>query len=208
MHEMFGALLKTFKIGNEEFEIVKIQLEEQMAVFFRSQIEEAKSLKNRLSETQRKLYAIEERFVIGEIDRSLCDKFRSKYEKECFETEQELGRTGGYKSNLAKVVNFAAKVCVNPLIIWNKSDLDGKRVFQNLLFPEGIIYNRESDHYRTPRVNSFFSSIPQLVRVLTGDKKGDNVEFDKIPALVVPTGQISNKIALYFKALYEKFSFV
>ena len=188
MHEMFGALLKTYKIGKEEFELIRLQLEEQMAVFFKSRIEEAKSLKNRLTETQRKLDAIEERFVIGEIDRSLYDKFRSKYEKECFEIEQELGRTGGYKSNLSKVVNFAAKVCVNPLIMWDKSDLDGKRVFQNLLFPEGIIYNRESDHYRTPRVNSFFSSISQLSRVLNSNKKGDNVCYNKIPALVVPLG--------------------
>lgn len=188
MHDMFGVLLKTYKIGKEEFELIKLQLEEQMAVFFKSRIEEAKSLKNKLAETQRKLEAIDERFVIGEIDRSLYDKFRPKYEKECFEIEQELGRTGGYKSNLAKVVNFAAKVCLNPLIMWEKSDLDGKRVFQNMLFPEGIIYNRELDHYRTPRVNSFFSPIPQLTRVLTVNKKGDNVNFDKIPAWVTLPG--------------------
>ncbi|GET24354.1 serine type site-specific recombinase [Prolixibacter sp. NT017] len=188
MHDMFGALLKTYKIGIEEFELIKLQLEEQMAVFFKSRIEEAKSLKNKLTETQRKLEAIEERFVIGEIDRSLYEKFRPKYEKECFEIEQELGRTGGYKSNLEKVVSFAAKVCLNPLIMWEKSNLTGKRVFQNLLFPEGIIYNRELDHYRTPRVNSFFSPIPQLARGLTVNKKGDNVKTDKIPAWVIPGG--------------------
>jgi hypothetical protein len=74
------------------------------------------------------------------------------------------------------------------LIVWEKSDLDGRRVFQNLLFPEGIIYNRESDHYRTPRVNSFFSPIPQLARVLNSNKKGDNVSYDKIPALVGVSG--------------------
>ncbi|MFV0590755.1 MAG: recombinase family protein [Draconibacterium sp.] len=188
MHEMFGKVLTMFKIGKGEFELVRLQLEEQMAVFFKSQLEEAKSLKNKLAETRRKLDAIEERFVNGEIDRNLYEKFRPKYEKECFEIEQELGRTGGYKSNLIKVVDFAAKLCLNPLEMWGKSDLDGKRVFQNLLFPEGIIYNRESDSYRTSRVNSFFSPIPQLARVLEGDKKKDFINSDKIPALVVPPG--------------------
>lgn len=91
-----------------------------MAVFFKTHIEAAKLLKQKLTETKRKLEAIEERFVTGEIDRNLYDKFRPKYEKECFEIEQELGKTGGYKSNLAKVVNFAAKVCLNPLILWGK----------------------------------------------------------------------------------------
>ncbi len=131
-----------------------------MSVFFKTHIEEAKLLKQRLNESKRKLEAIEDRFVTGEIDRSLYDKFRPKYEKECFEIEQELGKTGGYKSNLGKVVNFAAKICLNPLILWDKSDLEGKRIFQNLLFPEGIIYNRELDCYRIPSVNSFFFSNP------------------------------------------------
>ncbi len=117
MHEMFKAVLKAFKIEKEEFEIVKLQLEEQMAVFFKSQIEESKSLKNKLTGIKRKLETIEERFVIGEIDRSLYEKFKPKYEKECFEIEQELSKTGGYRSNLAKVVNFATKVCLNPLIM-------------------------------------------------------------------------------------------
>lgn len=78
MHDLYRAVSKTFKVGKEEFEIVRLQLEEQMAVFFKSQIEEAKSLKNQFTEIKKKLEAIEERFVIGEIDRSLYEKFRPK----------------------------------------------------------------------------------------------------------------------------------
>jgi hypothetical protein len=203
MHEMFRSVLKTFRIGKEEFGIIKLQMEEQMVVFFKSQIEEARSLKNKLTETKRKLEAIEERFVIGEIDRNLYQKFRPKYEQECFEIEQELNKTGGYKSNLAKVVNFAAKTCLNPLILWEKSDLNEKRAFQNLLFPEGIIYNRESDCYRTSRVNSFFSLIPQLARVLDKQKSGDSIKIDKISAWVNPTAQNSNHLLEELKLLGE-----
>lgn len=188
MHEMFRTVLKSFKIGTEELDIIRLQLEEQMAVFFKSQIEEAKSLKNRLAEIERKREAIEERFVVGEIDRSLYDKFRPKYEKECFEIKQELNRTGGYKSNLKKVIDFATEVCLNPLKLWDKSDLDSKRIFQNLLFPEGIIYNRETDQYRTSRINSFFSLVPQIARNLEGHKKRDFIKSDKIPGLVEITG--------------------
>lgn len=186
MHEIFKSVLKTFRIDKEEFEFIRIQLEEQMAVFFKSQLEEVDSLKTRLNDIKKKLETIEERFVVGEIDRNLYDKFRPKYEKECFEIEQELSKTGGYKSNLGKVVEFAGKICLNPLIMWEKSNLDGKRMFQNLLFPEGIIYNRELDCYRTTRVNSFFSPIPQLIRFMGKEKSGDAIKFDRIPALVDP----------------------
>lgn len=188
MHDLFRKVLKSFRIGAEELHIVRIQLEEQMAVFFESQIEEANSLKSRLNEIERKKEAIEERFVTGEIDRNLYDKFRPKYEKESFQIKQELNKTGGYKSNLKKVIDFATEICLNPLILWDKSDLYSKRIFQNLIFPEGIIYNRENDQYRTSRINSFFSLIPQIARGIEGHKNGDSIKYGKIPAWVVPPG--------------------
>jgi len=51
MHEIFRATLQSFKIGKEEFGIVKLQLEELMGVFFKTYIEEAKLLKQKLTET-------------------------------------------------------------------------------------------------------------------------------------------------------------
>ncbi len=128
------------------------------------------------------------RFVVGEIDRTLFDKFRPKYEKECFEIEKELSKVGGYSSNLKKVIDFAVIICQNPFRIWESADLNGKRIFQNLLFPEGIRYNREFDEVRTPRINSFFSPIPEIAKVLGGHKKRDFINFDKIPAFVIPGG--------------------
>ncbi len=184
MHELFKKAISAFQVGKEELEIVKVQLEEQMAVFFKSKMDNAKALKANLSELKKKLDTMEERFVMGEIDRSLYDKYRPKYEKDYFEIEQELGKTGGYSSNLKKVINFAMKICRNPLLLWESSSLDNRRTFQKILFPDGIFYNRELDIVRTPRINSFFSLIPELTGVSQGHKKGDNVVFDKIPALV------------------------
>lgn len=186
MHELFKNVLKIFQIGREEVDIIKIQLEEQMSVFFKSQMENATSLKIKLTETRKKLDTIDERFVVGEIDRSLYEKFKSKYEKEGFEIEQDLNKTGGYSSNLKNLIDFAVKICQNPFLLWDSSDLNSKRVFQNLLFPEGIYYNHELDLVRTSRINTFFSPIPELARVLNGQKKGDSINFDRIPALVTP----------------------
>ena len=188
IHELFRNTLEIFQIGREELEIIKVQLEEQMAGFFKTELQDAKNLKVKLSETRKKLETIEERFVIGEINRQLYDKFRSKYEKECFEIETELSKVGGYSSNLKKVINYAVDLCQNPLKIWDSSDLTGKRAFQKLLFPEGIYYNRELDRVRTTRINSFFSPIPGMAAVLGGNKKGDSIISDKIPALVIPPG--------------------
>lgn len=186
MHELFRNTLKIFQLGKEEFAIIKVQLEEQMAAFFNSELEDTKSLKIRQTEIRKKLDTIEERFVIGEINRQLYDKFKPKYEKECFEIERELNKVGGYSSNLKKVINYAVYLCQNPFKIWDSNDLTGRRAFQKLLFPEGIYYNRELDQVRTTRINSFFSPIPKIAKVLKGNTKGDSIISDKIPALVTP----------------------
>ncbi len=77
--------------------------------------------------------------------------------------------------------HFTVKIYLNPLILWNKIDLFGKRVFQKLLLPDGIIYNRELDQYRTTRTNSFFSLIGDISRGLDGNKKGDFLKKEKTP---------------------------
>nr|WP_319511398.1 recombinase family protein [uncultured Draconibacterium sp.] len=188
MHELFRSLLNNFQIGQEEMVLIRVQLEEQMAGFFKSATDEAKTLKSRLREIERKMETMDERFVTGEIHRDLYERFRPKYEKEHFEIEQELSKTGSYSSNLKKVIDFAIRICLKPLELWDNSDLYGKRIFQKLLFPEGIIYNREKDQYRTTRINGFFSLIPEISRDLNGHKKRDSVIFNKIPNWVGPPG--------------------
>ena len=79
-------------------------------------------------------------------------------------------------------------MCTNPLSLWEKLELEEKKVFQNLLFPEGITYNRELDKVRTSRMNIFFSIIPELTGFSEGYKKRDSIKNDEIPPLVPRTG--------------------
>lgn len=188
LHNLFKSILDGFKIDKEEVEIIKVQLEEQFSNFFEENIEEKKTLENNRRELKRKIEAIEERFVIGEIDKSLYEKFRSKYDKELIDLETEISKTSISISNLQKVINYALDICSKPQLIWEKLDLHGKRILQNMIFPDGIRYDRQNDQYRTFRLNSFFALIPELAGLLMGNKKGDSIIFDKIPLVVVPPG--------------------
>ena len=188
MHDKFKEKLSDYFIDKEEAEIIKVLLEEHMAIFFKSKIEEAKKLKFNLTEVKEKLDKIEERYAVGEIDRTLYEKFKPKYEKEAIEIEQELSGIGSYSSNLEKAVDFAVGLCANSLKMWSESTLLQKQTFQNLLFPEGIYYNHKNDRVRTNRVNSFFSLIPDITKVSKEQKKRGFEENLKTSALVIPTG--------------------
>ena len=98
--------------------------------------------------------------------------------------ETELSKIGISISNLQKVINYVLEVCPKLRLIWEKLYLHGKRVLQNMIFPDGIRYDRKNDLYRTRRLNSFFTLIPELARLLRGNKKGDSIFFYKIPLVV------------------------
>lgn len=188
MHDLFKKALGVLHIEKEELEIVKIQLEEQFNNFFDSQINEQKALKVNLSNVKKKIDKIEERFVLEEIDKDMYTKFKTKFSKEYIEIEKGLGRTSINSSNLKKAIEFALEICSNPLVLWEKANYHTKQAFQNLVFPNGISYNRELDEYRTTRINSFFALIPELVRGLRGLKKGEEIKNNQFPSLVGPEG--------------------
>ena len=46
--------------------------------------------------------------------------------------------------------------------LWGSSDFDNKKKLQYLIFPDGILYNKQIDRVRTPKINSLFAAIPTL----------------------------------------------
>ena len=60
-----------------------------------------------------------------------------------------------------------------------------KQGIQDLLFPEGIRYNRKTDECRTSRINIFFCQIARLAQV-TGNKESGipELKFDFAASVV------------------------
>lgn len=82
--------------------------------------------------------------------------------------------------------------------IWGSAHFNRKQRIQNLLFTEGIFYNRKNDDYRTPKINLLFSAIPYLAENSEGYKKGDSAFLNEIPAWVGERSEISNLLRVDF----------
>jgi hypothetical protein len=72
--------------------------------------------------------------------------------------------------------------------LWGLADYDRKTRLQSLIFPEGILYNKEKDRVRTIRTNYLFAQIPSLVRLLDDSKKNDRCKKGSNSHWVVPPG--------------------
>ncbi len=97
----------------------------------------------------------------------------------------DLAKTDINSSNLENAVEKCLGIAQNISRAWVTAGFDNKRVLQNLIFPEGIMYNKEKGVVRTERVNSLFASIPLLQRVLAEKKKG-NLVGDYLNSSLVP----------------------
>ncbi len=184
-----------FKENLEHFEFDKV-LAQELKGFVRQYLEMAletsvkdhQQTRKKLSELGHKIEKLEERFILGQVDKDLFQKFHQKYEAEKAELEKILPVMGFSSSNLDSIVEKGVKLAGNLSETWASSNFDDKRKLQSLVFPEGILYNKQKDLVRTPRISSIFAPIPVLTGILKENKKGHLSKSDLNSRLVVPTG--------------------
>ncbi len=78
--------------------------------------------------------------------------------------------------------------CGNLRKVWGLLPYKDKQLLQNLIFPEGIIYNKRTGQCRTTKINSVFLYISQLMRDVAKIKMGESKLIFDIPHWVVPRG--------------------
>ena len=138
---------------------------------------------------------MEERFIEEEITAELYNKYTEKYKEEVSDIDTELAKASRQVSNLEQCVSLAVDFAVNMPQKWLSADYGTKQRIQNMLFPSGIFYNKETDRCRTERVNLLFLYLAHFKQVAL-KKKRDIVDFT-IPLFdlsrsVGGTGEISN----------------
>jgi site-specific DNA recombinase len=164
---------------------------------------EQQQTKKKLSELFHKIEKLEERYVQGEIDSVLFQKFSQKYQTEKVELEKLLPQIEINSSNLNQIVEKGLNIPENLSETWDLSRFDDKRKLQSLVFPEGILYNKQKDIIGTPRINSIFAPISILSGILKNNKKGHLHKSDQYSHLVDLCSRGSNFILSDLANIYS-----
>ena len=135
-------------------------------------------------ELTQKIARLEERLIAEELPSDLYYKYAAKYNEEKEAIEEQLSKAAGQVSNVDLAIDFA----VNLPKKWLSASYHIKQRLQNLLFPEGIYYNRENDQSRTTRINSVFLYLAYLKQVMLKQERG-------IPALQLNYASLSRSVA-------------
>jgi len=188
IHTKFETLLSKYELNNTIKVLVKTQLKYIFDHIHKSSSKNITSLKYNLKTINDKIEKIEERFVTGEIESVLYHKFILKFKEEKTEIEKEIKKGTVKSSNLENYLKKAMDLLTNLKATWDLASYLEKQKLQTLLFPNGIIYNREKDIVRTNKVNSFLELINSLSVVFNSKEKGQTNENVNLSSLVAGTG--------------------
>ena len=115
-------------------------------------------------------------------------KYKEKFLAERVEINANLIKNGKQLSNLEECVEKAITMSSKLASLWDCGDYENKQALQNLVFPEGMTYDRKKDRCRTIRVNSIFRCIAELAGILGDEKSGNNTLLSTVSASVENTG--------------------
>jgi DNA invertase Pin-like site-specific DNA recombinase len=189
LNSRFKNELNQFEFNKDNFGVIRDVMVESIETRLQSRLKEQQQAKKQLAELNTKIENLEERFVQGQMENALFEKFKNKYQIEKDELVKMIS-TEIDSSNLINGAENCLEIAENISEVWSSSQFDEKRRLQSLIYPEGILYNKPKDTIRTPRINSLFSTIPILSSVSKEMKRRKLKKSTLNSHLVASTGLI------------------
>lgn len=172
LNDRFAEALEAFKLDHdpELLHLIKQQTAATFNQYMQGYQDEAMILMQKQQELNKKIERLEERFIEEELTADLYNKYMAKYNEELNDIETAIAKASQV-SNLQECVNLAVDFAVNIPKKWVLADYFTKQRIQNLLFPSGILYNKETDGCRTERVNSVFLYLAHCKQIVLKKQK-------------------------------------
>ena len=158
MHDLYIELLNTYQIPTEFVPVLSKVLHKVFDDFNSNKSTMRKDLKKRESEVKNKIEKVQVRFGLGEISEVVYQTTIRTLNKELAEIESGLAEADKNLSNLQKFIDKAIAMSCKLGTLWQNGDFASRQKLQNLLFPSGIYFDKNTDDYRTENENEVFKT--------------------------------------------------
>ncbi|MFC4233590.1 recombinase family protein, partial [Parasediminibacterium paludis] len=138
LNGLFSNLLAEFEYDKTLKTALKKELLSQIKQQLSGSAENEKLLKKKITEKEKQITAVEEKFIMGDISKETYDKFILKYKAELQVLKQEFPQNEYSSSNLEKAVEKCLSIAQDLSQTWITANYEAKQKLQHLVFPEGI----------------------------------------------------------------------
>ena len=138
-------------------EILEAQLAKTLPIVNKSSQDEVASIKTNLTKKQKDIEQIEYNLATAPNPKvqEICSKMLVQAEAERDEILRVLEEKDKSILNLNDYVQYGLSLKDNMLKLWQIAGLNQKRLLQNLIFPDGIVWSKESDDIEPVSKNEF-----------------------------------------------------
>ena len=185
VNRLFVEKLQTFEFKKDKKGDLLKLLANEIRLKLSTQIDDSKQIKKNIAEKKNELDKIEKKYLNDEISKELYEKHSSRIKEEIARSTKLIDTANFDSSNLENAVNNCLGIAQNISSSWVSASFENKQRLQNLIFPEGILYNKKNNEVRTLSTNTLFEAIPIAAKVLE-EKRNGNLSQDCQNSLSVP----------------------
>ncbi len=171
LHSKYEELLRNYNIP----EALKGILHDVISAMIHSDNEEQRKnevlLKKQKTECLNKLRNCKVRFGMGDIDEDIYQETNAALQDKLDKIELELAKCRKDLSNFDSEVDEVFAICCKLDCLWKNSSLETSQKLQNLLFPNGILWDKEKEDYRTFDENEALSVIARISKSYENKKE-------------------------------------
>jgi site-specific DNA recombinase len=194
MHDKFKELLRNYTVDSAHVEPLAIQLRYTWDNLTESNTSEKKALSLKLNEVEEEFYNLRKRHAIGSVSLDIYEEFSTEMKVRKESLLVDLEKLNQKLSNPKELIQFTCKLTANLTPVWASGDYYQKQIFQNVVFPNGLVYDSKIEHYRTPEINSVIGGVAQLSKGLGELKKSDSQNLFEKSDLVPPSRPNMNEL--------------
>ncbi|MBO9570641.1 MAG: recombinase family protein [Chitinophagaceae bacterium] len=186
--DLFISLLDKYRCPDQVLQLVKMQLIKMFNCFNGGQSNEVLSLESELKNLEQKKKELSIRHGLGEVNKDIYELTLEHLSNRMQAICQELNTMPGKISNLEKLLENSLQKLRKLSVLWGSGDLEGRRIIQKTIFPEGIFYDAKNHKYLTKEINGFVLLTYCLSHQYDGNKKGNSHFLDENSLLVARMG--------------------
>lgn len=162
MHALYAEYLQNYQLKLEFAPLLKKIIKEELISYNKQQEDNIKHIKANKAEITNKIQKVQVRFGLGDIDKSTFDTTLQALQTELYKVNEQLTEYSQKLSNMDEIADHACVIACKLSDLWNDGDYQSKVDLQNLLFPDGVLWDRNIGNYRTEKTNSIFETINRI----------------------------------------------
>lgn len=171
LHSKYEELLSRYDIPQPLVRVLRDTISKMLHENQSEQVQNINVLKKQKSEKENKLKSCKIRYGMGEIDDEIYTMTVEALQKDLGQITLELSKYNKDLSNFENRINDILVMCCHLGSLWRNADLITAQKLQNLLFPQGILWDKEKDNYRTFGENTALSVIRKITEVYRKEKE-------------------------------------